>query len=111
MAKSFQSWAEEKGYEISERQVRYSASMGNRMGDFGSIAGTGGSARTQAGNAMKFLDETFFSTFLVTTLPAPIIESSPIVRPHTIVEFAPIEQPFLKRVFLNLSLHSPVERG
>jgi hypothetical protein len=64
MAKSFQSWAEEKGYEISERQVRYSASMGNRMGNFGSIAGTGGSARTQAGNAMKFLDETFFSTFL-----------------------------------------------
>ena len=64
MAKTFQSWAEENGYEISERQVRYSASMGDRMGGFGAIAGTGGNARTQAGNAMKFLDETFFSTFL-----------------------------------------------
>jgi hypothetical protein len=40
---------------------------------------------------------------LVITLPAPIKEFSPIVIPQIIVELAPIEHPFLNKVFLNLS--------
>ena len=37
--------------------------------------------------------------FFVTTAPAPIRAYLPIVTPHIIVAFAPIEHDFFKRVF------------
>ena len=43
-------------------------------------------------------------TSLLITAPLPISAYSPIVTPQMIVAFAPIEQPFLRSVFLNSSL-------
>ena len=47
---------------------------------------------------------------LVTTLPAPTNAYSPIVCPATIVELAPIDAPFLIKVFKNKSGYI-LERG
>ena len=44
-----------------------------------------------------------FGTFLVITLPAPIIALLPIVIPAIIVALAPIDAPFFMIVFSNFS--------